>query len=88
MPTEGPETEMPAATSLPAKLELLPVCEAASPSARTAARTLSPNEGSTSQGEPEEDEGTNTHSHSHSPASSSCSATYTNLGKYSTLRLV
>ncbi|XP_066523997.1 inactive tyrosine-protein kinase PEAK1 [Hoplias malabaricus] len=81
MPVEGPETEMPAATSLPAKLELSPVCEAASPSARPATRPLSPSEGSASLGEPEEDEGARTHSHSHSPASSSCSATYTNLGQ-------
>ncbi|KAL7867624.1 hypothetical protein SRHO_G00090080 [Serrasalmus rhombeus] len=81
MPVEGPDKEMPAATSLPAKLELSPVCEAASPSTQPAAHPLSHSEGSASLGEPEEDEGTHTHSHSHSPASSSCSATYTNLGQ-------
>ncbi|KAG9280721.1 pseudopodium-enriched atypical kinase 1 [Astyanax mexicanus] len=79
MPAEGSESEMPPATSLPAKLELSPVCEVSSPSARPTTRPLSPSEGSASLGEPEEDEGMRTHSHS--PASSSCSATYTNLGQ-------
>lgn len=77
MPVQGPETETPGMTSLPAKVELATVSEQSNLSTRPMARPLSP---SASLGEPEEDEGTRTHSHSHSPASSSCSATYTNLG--------
>ncbi|XP_055790893.1 inactive tyrosine-protein kinase PEAK1 [Salvelinus fontinalis] len=67
------EGEMPTASSLPAKLELLSPGEEC---VILAATPASASESSPSLVDPEEEDG-----HSHSPASSSCSATYSNLGQ-------
>lgn len=81
------DRELPGAASLPAKVNLgLVLGEGEEGHANQVATPASASEGSTSLGEPEED-GNHSH-HSHSTASSQCSATYSNLGKNNTCKVI
>ncbi|KAG7230893.1 hypothetical protein INR49_024920 [Caranx melampygus] len=81
------DQELPSASFLSAKVNLgLVLGEGDECNANQVATPASASEGSASLGEPEED---GNHSHqSHSPASSQCSATYSNLGKDDTERVI
>lgn len=81
------DRELPCAASLPARVNLgLVLGEGEEGHANQVATPASASDGSASLGEPEED-GNHSH-HSHSPASSQCSATYSNLGKNDTCRMI
>lgn len=81
------DLELPRAAFLPAKVNLgLVLGEGEEGHANQVATVASASECSASLGEPEED-GNHSH-HSHSPASSQCSATYSNLGKNDTCKMI